>query len=151
MNSNDPVRNDEELYCAVRIDKESDECIYKAGRYIVRSKTFSTRNQKPSVGRAELSKHDPVLYLYRAPLDLRSGVVSFIASVIRAIELDDHTVCVEPAPCPNNPAHAQIVMKPTRCVSNSRRDRVFGALRRALASRATKIIAENGWRFPPQK
>ena len=151
MNSNDPVRADEELYCAVRIDKESGECTYEGGKYRVRSKNFLTRNQKPSVGRAELSENDPLLYLYCSDLDLKSGVVSFIVSVIRKIELDHHDVDVEPAPYPDNPAHAQVVMKPKRCAPEVTPPRVFRALRKTLANRATKIIAKNGWRFPPQK
>ncbi len=150
MNSNDPVRDDEELYRAVLVD-ESGQCLYKGGRYTVRPKAFLTRNQKPSVGRAELSDNDPTLYLSCSQLDKKNGVVSYIASSICKIKLDDHTVDVEPAPCPDNPAHAQIVMKPTICVSNSKRNRVFGALRGVLASLATKIIADNGWTRPPQK
>jgi hypothetical protein len=78
MNSNDPVRDDEELYRAVLVD-ESGQCLYKGGRYTVRPKAFLTRNQKPSVGRAELSDNDPTLYLSCSQLDKKNGVVSYIA------------------------------------------------------------------------
>lgn len=151
MNDNGPVRNDETLYRAVRVNVKSGECIYKGGRYTVRSKAFLTTNQRPSVDRAELSENDPALFLSRSGLDRKSGVVSFVASSIRGIQLDDHTVDVKPAPCPHNPAHAQIVMEPDRCVSESKRARVFRSLRKALAKLATKIIAENDWTLEPQK
>ena len=151
MNSNDSVRDDEKLYRAVLVDTNSGECICEGGRYTVRSKAFLTTDQKPSVGRAELSENDPTLYLSQSGLDRQSGVFSFVASVLREIELDDHTVDVKPAPRPHNPAHAQIVMKPTRCVPEGTRARVFRALRKTLARLATKIIAENDWTLAPQQ
>ena len=150
MNSNDHVGNDEELYRAVLVD-ESGQCIYEGGRYTVRSKAFLTPDQKPSVGRAELSENDPALYLSCSQLDRKNGVVSYIASSIREIELDNHSVEVKPAPLLCNPAHAQIVMKSKICVSNSKRNRVFGALRSILAKLATNFIAENGWARDPQE
>ena len=101
--------------------------------------------------RAELSENNPVLFLCRSQLDRQSGVFSFVASVIREIELDDHTVDVKPDPRPHNPAHAQIVMMPTRCVPESTRARVFRALRKTLARLATKIITENDWTLAPQQ
>ena len=151
MNNNGPVRDDETLYRAVRVNENSGECIYKGGRYTVRSKVFLTTNQRPSVDRAELSENNPALFLSRSGLDRKSGVVSFFASSIRGIQLDSHSVDVKPAPCPNNPAHAQIVMMPDRCVSESKRARVFRSLRKALAKLATNIIAENDWTLDPQK
>ena len=105
----------------------------------------------PSVGRAELSKHDPVLYLYRAPLDLRSGVVSLNPAVVREIELKFHTVNVIPDPEPNNCAHAKIIICSKCEITRSGRQKELSRLRHALADIATDVVAENGWTLDPQE
>ena len=141
MDKNDPVRDDETLYRSIRGDEEAEHYTYDGGELTIRPKAFMDRSRKPSVDRAELRGCDPSL----SRLDETQGVVSLIASDVRAIKLDVHTVDVIYNPTSENPAHSQITITPECCVTTSKQDRVFRSLRTALADIAT----ENGWTLRP--
>ena len=141
MDKNDPVRDDETLYRSIRGDEAAEHYTYDGGKLTIRSKAFMDRCRKPSVDRAELRSCDPSL----SRLDETQGIVSLIASDVRAIKLDVHTVDVIYNPTSENPAHSQITITPECCVTTSKQDRVFRSLRTALADIAT----ENGWTLRP--
>ena len=152
MDKDDSVRDDETLYRAMLNTEKVEQYTYDRGKFKITSDAFFDRSRQPSVGRAELTKYDPALYLSCSNLYEKSGVISLNAEVVRDIDLELHTVDVKPAPEKGNPGHAKITMIPKLCcISNKKRKSQFGALREALADIANESLDENGWTLEPQE
>ena len=78
-------------------------------------------------------------------IDETDGIVSLIAGEVRAIPIQDHAVDIIHAPTSKNPAHSQINIIPEGDISNTKRNKAFRTLRKALAILAT----EKGWTLEP--
>ncbi len=78
-------------------------------------------------------------------IDETDGIVSLIAGEVRAIPIQDHAVDIIHAPTSKNPAHSQITIIPEGDISNTKRNKAFRTLRKALAILAT----EKGWTLEP--
>ena len=152
MDNDDPVRGDETLYRAMLNTEKIVRYTYSEGQYKITSQAFFDRSLQPSVGRAELTKCDPALFLSRSNLDEKSGVVSLNAGVVCEIDLELHTVKVKPAPEDGDPGHAKIIMIPKLCcISNKKRKSEFSDLREALADIANESLDKNDWALEPKQ
>ena len=145
MDNKDTVRDDEELYRHVQKNAEEPYrySYDNTGKVTIHSTAFFDPKRQPSVDRAELRGFNPAL----SQIDETDGIVSLIASHVRAIPIEDHTVDVIYAPILDNPAHSHITIIPEGPISNSKQRRAFRTLRKALARLAT----ENGWTLEPQE
>ena len=160
MYKNASVWDDEELYRSVR-NELGLEYIYYDGKLRIRSDAFRDLNKKPSVDRAKLKEFSP----FCSKLSNTDGIVSLIAADVRAIgtvktgsqnaDVIVHAVDVIYDPNPKsdleNYAHSQIVVNPDFFRTdifdtNSKKERTFYKLKRALARLAT----ERGWTLVPK-
>lgn len=151
MDDKETISNEEHLYRSVRGELRENEYTYDSiGRLKIRSNAFRDRNKKPSVDRANLREFNPVL----SRLDVSDGIVTLLTADVRAIggvntRIDEtsvaHEVDVEYAPLEQNPAHAQIVVRPEYLGSKKKQENAFHLLRVALARLATI----NGWTLRP--
>ena len=145
MDNNGTVRDDEVLYRRIQKNlEEPNRYSYDNTRKVtIHSTAFFDPNRQPSVDRAELRGFNPAL----SQIDETDGIVSLIASHVRAIPIEDHAVDVIYAPILDNPAHSQITITPLGIISNTKQRKAFRILRKALARLAT----ENGWTLEPQE
>ena len=151
MDDKETISNDEHLYRSVRGELRENEYTYDStGRLKIRSNAFRDRNKKPSVDRASLREFNPAL----SRLDVSDGIVTLLTADVRAIgdvttRIDEtsvpHEVDVEYSPLEQNPAHAQIVVRPEYLGSKKKQENAFHLLRVALARLATT----NGWTLRP--
>ncbi len=143
MQPSDPVGDHELMYRNVRLGYHTQDDPPK-----VTSEAFFDPQRRPSVDRAELCGHDPL----HTRLG-RDGVAQLLAGEVRSIDdvvlhepLRVYNVDVEPKPIMNdpvyrdNPAHAQIYLKP-----ESNNDKLFRRLRVSLA----RLANSKPWAIPP--
>ena len=161
MNKNASIWDDEELYRSIRGELDAEEYIFDRGKLQIRSNAFRDISKKPSVDRAKLKEYTP----FCSQLSDTDGIVSLIAADIRAIgtvktkdkdaEVIIHAVDViydpNPKSDPENYAHSQIVINPDFFQgdifdTNSKKERTFYKLKKALARLATK----RGWTLVPK-
>jgi hypothetical protein len=146
MDKNNSIRDDEELYRRVRINTKNvnDTKRYSdntTGPVEIYATAFFDRSKQPSVDRAKLRGFNPTL----SQIDETDGIVSLIAGEIRAIPIQDHAVNIIHDPTSKNPAHSQITITLEGDISNTKRNKAFRTLRKALAILAT----EKGWTLEP--
>ena len=147
MNNNDFIQDDENLYRRVRINTKNpnDENRYRyndLGEVEILPTAFFDRNNQPSVDRAKLRGFNPA----SSQIDETDGIVSLIASEVRAIPIENHTVDVIYDPISGNCAHSQITITSEGTVSKSKQKEAFRTLRYALVWLAT----EKGWTLEPK-
>ena len=147
------VADDEILYRRIPY-VEGLYVVQSDGAVKVSSAAFSDRSFRPSVDRAELCHYDP----RRTQRDLSDGVVSVVTRDVRSIDtvvqndkdgklIQTFDVDIEHVPTlnhptlPDNPAHAEIYMKPA-CPNKS----VF----RKLAERLAQLANGRPWEIELQ-
>ncbi len=147
VNDNDAVDDDEILYRRLPPGLDLYQ-IADDGTIKISSLAFSSRDYRISVDRAKLCDNDP-----RYTLDKRGGgVVSLVAGEIRNIIgiarkdsngdiTQQFKIDVEPAPLPENPAHAEIYAIPGFEYNGSK---AFRKLRERLVQ-----MAEKRWEIRP--
>lgn len=139
-----PVADDELLYRRVPAGCYARQ---PDGTLLILSVAFADRAFRPSVDRAALRGHDP-RGMVAAPTD---GVVGVVAADVRATDSVDQRdakgqlvrvlyVDVEPVPLPENPAHAEIFVRPD-CPTQG----VF----RKLCNRLARLANERAWAVRP--
>ena len=149
----DCVSDEEKLYRNVRGNLEYEEYSYDTtGRLTFLPKAFQDPEKEPSVDRAKLRNFDPE----QSRLKEENGIVTLITKEVRQIgdvkTNDDkgkqikHAVDVSPDPIPGNKAHALIVVEPKFLGTESKKNRSFKLLRKALARLATR----RGWTLEPR-
>ena len=149
----DYVSDEEELYRNVR-GEGADEYYYDeaTGDLVIESKAFLDPRKEPSVDRAKLRNFDPE----QSRLNEENGIVTLITREVRHIgdvETNDdrgkqvkHAVDVSPDRISGNEAHALIVVEPDFFGTESKKNRAFKLLRKALARLAT----QRGWTLEPR-
>ena len=136
MKKYDFIQNDEELYRHYSYDNET--------KTQINNKAFLDRNNEPSVDRAKFRDFKPALSKRRDT----DGIVNLIASEVRGIQIDNHTVDViyDPLPenlefsLPENRAHSLIILTPKCDLSKSNRKQALSTLRRSLVLHSTVKI-----------
>lgn len=149
----DYVSDEEQLYRNVR-GEGADEFYYDetTGNLVIESKAFLDPQKEPSVDRAKLRNFDPE----KSRIGEKDGIVALITQKVRQIgnvtTNDDkgrqvnHAVDVSADPIPENEAHARIVVEPKFFGTESKRNKAFKLLRKALARLAT----QGGWTLEPR-
>ena len=148
----DYVSDEEELYRNVR-GEGAYEYYYDetTGDLVIESKAFLDPQKTPSVDRAKLRNFDPE----QSRLQEEYGIVTLVAKEVRQIgdvktntdrgKQIEHAVDVSVDPVPGNQAHALIVVEPDFLGTESKKNRAFKLLRKALARLAT----QRGWTLEP--
>lgn len=148
----DYVSDEEQLYRNVR-SEGADEFYYDetTGKLVIESKAFLDPQKEPSVDRAKLRNFDPE----QSRMSEENGIVTLITAEVRQIgdvktndingRTVNHAVDVKANPIRDNKAHALIVVEPDFFGTESKKNRVFKLLRKALARLAT----QRGWTLEP--
>lgn len=151
------IANEEELYRSIRGRKEDGEYHYNDdGMLVINPDAFRDRNKEPSVDRAALRDHNPVLSR-KPPTDgIEQGVVTLLTLNVRDIgdvvtPVDGgknvtHSVDVIYDPLPDNIAHAKVTVEPEFFGAENKKKKAFKLLRISLAYLAT----DAGWTLEPR-
>ncbi len=149
----DHVSDEEELYRNVRGNLEYEEYSHDStGRLTFLPKAFQDKEKEPSVDRAKLRNFDPE----QSRMSEENGIVTLITEEVRQIgdvktnndrgKPVKHVVDISPDPIRGNKAHALIVVDPDFFGTESKKNKAFKLLRKALARLAT----QRGWTLEPR-
>jgi hypothetical protein len=116
VDAGDRVDDDEALYRSV------ERTLWKQknnGEFYLSSQAFADRNRRPSVDCAKLCDHDPSYTQFRPSDYVCSLVAEDVRAIATVVKYDKkgvpqvwHNIDVEPAPLPDNIAHAEIYAVP---------------------------------------